>query len=946
MKKILIYISALIATISVNAQELTDANGEIVIAEKDWTGCTEEDLLWYDFADGQEGSVTASEEGIVITLPELSGEVWLPQTMILDGAALKKGQDYIVRITAKIPSDGLLQLNMGSWSYNEHKTLDVTGSNEFQTIDVKYPNYPYTCENDAHVLFQSGFIVGTSVVKKVQILKMVDIWTLAGDGSLLGTDWDVSSISNNMITQDGEFYTLTRNNLTLSMGTYHFKVYKNNATDESYPSSDALLVINENGNYTIKFTFNSHTKELSAKAYLYLEDDFETAAEAVKNMKIGWNLVNTLDSYANPEKDTWFQPEGWWSWEKVWGNPVTKPELMKMIRKAGFNTMRIPVTWFPHTDTQGNIDSEWMKRVHEVVDYVIDQGMYCILNTHHETGYGYDEEAGVMTHPAKLIADSDNYRENKDWFENVWRQIANEFKDYDQRLLFEGYNEMTDKTGAFCFPSEEFGENYIKGAYQAINDYAQSFVNAVRSTGGNNLMRNLVVNTYSACVGPVEEEWCRRPYRELRIPDDVVQNHIIFGIHCYWMDNEDDAQKIINNVNKCFTSRGVPTIISEYGTGMDNLDVALTKRASENDIAPIIWNGDFCDGNFRLYPAFDDADKVKTALKAFYSDWYEPQLLTVDDYEFQGVKVSYDYEWAELNLCGELDPNEYKGIRVEVEKADGVAIKVYGDSDERFQYCDMISASESLVFDKSVIGDKITGITLQNTKGGKNETRIINVWLMKADGTEEMLKLDAYSVHGCEYEINMSRKQLVHTVDYDYLWAELNIFYDDVPLKLKNYKGIRLELAEPSENCHIKVYGDGEQKEDNLPLTGTSTTIMFNPEIFSKEINRVTLQYKNEAKGEAKVISAWLIRQDGTEEYSDLSPYHGCSITDVEPYVPTAMGDANGDNIVNAADIVEVVNYIMGSPSGKFNEKSADANGDGVVNAADIVTIVNIIMGQ
>ena len=114
--------------------------------------------------------------------------------------------------------------------------------------------------------------------------------------------------------------------------------------------------------------------------------EFETASEAVKNMKVGWNLVNTLDSYANPEKDTWFQPEGWWSWEKVWGNPVTKPELMKMIRKAGFNTMRIPVTWFPHTDTQGNIDSEWMKRVHEVVDYVIDQGMYCILNTHHETG--------------------------------------------------------------------------------------------------------------------------------------------------------------------------------------------------------------------------------------------------------------------------------------------------------------------------------------------------------------------------------------------------------------------------------------------------------------------------------------------------------------------------------------------------------------------------------
>lgn len=93
--------------------------------------------------------------------------------------------------------------------------------------------------------------------------------------------------------------------------------------------------------------------------------EFETATEAVKNMGIGWNLVNTLDAHA--EGEDWFNPEGWWSWETCWSNPVTKPELMKMIRKAGFKTMRIPVTWYPHTDSQGNIDAAWMKRVHEVV---------------------------------------------------------------------------------------------------------------------------------------------------------------------------------------------------------------------------------------------------------------------------------------------------------------------------------------------------------------------------------------------------------------------------------------------------------------------------------------------------------------------------------------------------------------------------------------------------
>ena len=135
-------------------------------------------------------------------------------------------------------------------------------------------------------------------------------------------------------------------------------------------------------------------------------------------------------------------------------------------------------------------------------------------------------------------------------------------------------------------------------------------------------------------------------------------------------------------------------------------------------------------------------------------------------------------------------------------------------------------------------------------KEGKNETKIINVWLMKADGTEEMLKPDAYKVyhvyHGCEYEVISTRKQFVHTVEFDGLWAELNLFSDDIPLKLKNYKGIRLELAEMPkyDTCHLKVYGDGEKNTDDIGLTGTSTTIIFNPEIFSSEINRVTLLTK------------------------------------------------------------------------------------------------------
>ena len=666
---------------------------------------------------------------------------------------------------------------------------------------------------------------------------------------------------------------------------------------------------------------------------------FETAAEAVKNMKIGWNLVNTLESFVQPE-EAWSDFTSCEAWETAWGNPVTKPELLKMMRKAGFNTMRIPVTWFVHPDSQGNIDVEWMKRVHEVVDYVIDQGMYCILNTHHETANGDD-------HPAKLIADPDNYRENKEWFENVWKQIANEFKDYDQHLLFEGYNEMTDENGFFGFPYDKSDETDVQEVFQAINDYAQSFVNAVRSTGGNNRGRNLIVNTYSACVGPVEEGWCLRPYIELKIPNDVTENHIIFGIHCYGMDNESDARGVIKNVNNCFTSRGVPTIISEYGIDMNNFDIALSKQASENDIAPIIWNHDFCDGIFREYPIFNDTEKVKAALKAYYGDSYEPELMTIDDYDYQGISVSFDPQGTTHVVLGEnLDLNVYKGIRIELDdNLDGLTLIAYANWEGKEQHFPISSASETYYFDQSILGDAIISIALWNNKNEKNKTRVINSYLIKHDGTERLVPLNRYNVWDSKIEIVMPRKQYVHIVKYEGLWTELNIFSDDIPLKLKNYKGIRLELAEIPEdgNFLIHIYGNEDKENDYQGLTGTSTTIMFNPEIFSKDINRVTLQYLKDGKTEAKVISAWLIRQDGTEEYSDLSPSWGCEITNVVK-IGKSNGDVNGDWKLDVADIVAMENYINKKPTLKFNIEAADLNNDGKINQTDVNILVNMIL--
>lgn len=148
----------------------------------------------------------------------------------------------------------------------------------------------------------------------------------------------------------------------------------------------------------------------------------ETADEAVANMRLGWNLGNTLDSHSVDLDNMWIEK---WSqrrtsdYETAWGQPVTKPELFKLFKDAGFNAIRVPVTWYPHMEAKFDggliwdpekdpigtkIQPQWMKRVHEIVDYVISQDMYCILNIHHDTG---------AESTAWLVADEKVYEEQK-----------------------------------------------------------------------------------------------------------------------------------------------------------------------------------------------------------------------------------------------------------------------------------------------------------------------------------------------------------------------------------------------------------------------------------------------------------------------------------------------------------------------------------------------------
>lgn len=371
-------------------------------------------------------------------------------------------------------------------------------------------------------------------------------------------------------------------------------------------------------------------------------------------MGVGWNLGNTLDANNNNGNRQDLTSE------TCWGQPYTKPKLMKMMKEAGFGAIRVPVTWFPHMDTSNKVDAAWMKRVNEVVDYVLDNGMYCILNVHHDTGDGNFHW---------LHASTKTYNNVKGKYEALWQQIAEEFKDYGEKLLFEAYNEMLDDYNSWCFATFACSGGYnatdAADAYDAINKYAQSFVNVVCATGGNNAKRNLVVNTYGACNGAgTWNSHLKDPLKGMKIPTDATAGtgHIAVQVHTYPNVKNISSMKtelndMFNALNTYFISKGTPVIIGEWGTannGETDYDVRhdnviefadyFVKKAKEYNCATFHWMG-LTDGTNRTLPVFNQADLAETIVKAYHGNTGGFKYPTRDDITSE-YEVTYNNQWS------------------------------------------------------------------------------------------------------------------------------------------------------------------------------------------------------------------------------------------------------------------------------------------------------------
>ncbi|MBQ2128441.1 MAG: cellulase family glycosylhydrolase [Prevotella sp.] len=290
-------------------------------------------------------------------------------------------------------------------------------------------------------------------------------------------------------------------------------------------------------------------------------DSFPSSFATLEDLKLGYNLGNTLDSWP---VGSWWDPttKSPTDWEQGWGQPITTPEIINAIAAKGFNIIRVPVTWGPHMDADGNVDAAWMARVKEVVDMVLAANCYCIVNVMHDTG---------ASETAWLIADMDIYPTASVKYKKLWTQIANTFRDYGDHLLFECFNEILYCNNNNGWTAPAAGN----GCYEAIRRYHQDFVDAVRATGGNNEYRNLIINPYSSTSTQTALD-------EMAVPTDVHPNHIMMSIHSYDTYNfcndngewsilvfdqscRDEIDAVFTRVFKRAGELGIPAFFGEFG---------------------------------------------------------------------------------------------------------------------------------------------------------------------------------------------------------------------------------------------------------------------------------------------------------------------------------------------------------------------------------------------
>ena len=317
------------------------------------------------------------------------------------------------------------------------------------------------------------------------------------------------------------------------------------------------------------------------------------AMQFVEDMGIGINLGNTFEACGD-----WIAQWGdgtVHSYETAWGSPIITEKIIKGYKDSGFNTLRVPVSWSNMMGDDYTISSEYANAVKQVVDWAMAQDMYVIVNLHYDNGW-------LENFPTQK--EECMYR-----YKRIWQQVSDVFKDYDERLVFEGQNEELGWSSVW----NQWGGTKGKAeSYALVNEINQTFVDVVRASGGKNKARYLLIPGYNTGIEATVDKL-------YKVPKDK-EKHVIISVHYYspstfailtddasWGKNQrtwgtasdiNELKKSMDMLKKRFLDNGIPVIIGEYGCPMENKDINSVRKylskvceeAYSRGMCPVLWS--------------------------------------------------------------------------------------------------------------------------------------------------------------------------------------------------------------------------------------------------------------------------------------------------------------------------------------------------------------------
>lgn len=329
----------------------------------------------------------------------------------------------------------------------------------------------------------------------------------------------------------------------------------------------------------------------------------EDAQEYVDQMGLGWNLGNTLD----PVDCTWVDND--LDYETAWGNVKTTKEFISFIKSEGFDTIRIPVTWTNHVGEapEYTINTKWLNRVQEIVDWCVEEDMFIILNMHHEGSWL--EEAST---------DYDNVMVK---YKAIWAQIAERFGNYNDKLIFESMNEIG------------FDDLGTKNGCELMNKINAEFVYLIRNSGKNNNKRYLLLAGYwtdidRSCEGGIALPEDDRVFLSVHYysPSDFAIADLTsdWGYRETWGTDEDfeylDGQ--FRKLKENYIDKGIPVIVGEYGCTKKDKDEAsrvlwlqsVAEYSRKYKCCPVLWdNGEVIDRTTMTWTTNGLGDAIRKA---------------------------------------------------------------------------------------------------------------------------------------------------------------------------------------------------------------------------------------------------------------------------------------------------------------------------------------------